>query len=161
MAHLWLDSDVFIQAKNFWYGFDFAPEFWVFIDQKAAEGQIRSSTLVYGELTEDSEDELADWARDRRDSGLFVPPDEEVQTMASIIINWVQEKFEPARSAKFLDGADPWLIAHAGADEGIVVSHETLAGANTKKPKIPNIAQEFGLEVWDTVRMLRELGARL
>ena len=161
MPYLWLDADVLIQAKNLWYGFDFAPSFWEFLDQKVQEGILRSSTMVYGELTEDSEDELAQWAKERRDSGLWVPPTEPVQTMASVIMNWVHENFEPMRSAKFLNGADPWLIAHARIDNGVVISHEAPAGANTKTPKIPNIARTFGLEVWNVVRLLREHNAKL
>lgn len=161
MPHLWLDADVLIQAKNQWYGFDFAPGFWKFLDEKVSDGIIRSSVMVYAELTEDYDDELAEWAKDRKDTPLWVPTDQNVQTTASAIINWVNDNFEPARSAKFLNGADPWLIAHAKVDNGIVVTHEAPAGANTKTPKIPNIAQVFGLEVWNVVRLLRELNAKL
>jgi hypothetical protein len=39
MAYL-LDANVFIQAKNSYYGFDICPAFWEWIDQKSAEGVI-------------------------------------------------------------------------------------------------------------------------
>ena len=34
MSYL-LDSDVFIQAKNLHYGFDFCPAFWDWIDEQS------------------------------------------------------------------------------------------------------------------------------
>ena len=37
-----LDSDVFIQAKNLHYGFDFCPAFWEWLVQKHASGVIFS-----------------------------------------------------------------------------------------------------------------------
>lgn len=50
MPEFWLDSDTFIRAKNEAYGFDIAPGFWTFLEQKATEGIIASSSLVYHEL---------------------------------------------------------------------------------------------------------------
>lgn len=41
MAYL-LDSDVFIQAKNLHYGFDFCPAFWAWIDERHAAGTVFS-----------------------------------------------------------------------------------------------------------------------
>lgn len=161
MPYLWVDADVLIQAKNRWYGFDFAPGFWQFLDQLVANGVLRSSSEIYRELTADSEDELSDWAKARQNSPLWVEPDEAVQAMAAEVINWVNDNFDPVRSAKFLNGADPWLIAHARIDNGIIVSHESPAGPNAKTPKIPNVAKQFDLEVWDVVRMLRTHGAIL
>lgn len=49
MAYL-LDSDVFIQAKNLHYGFDFCPAFWDWIDQQAAAGEVLSIEKVKDEL---------------------------------------------------------------------------------------------------------------
>ncbi len=45
MAYL-LDSDVFMQAKNLHYGFDFCPAFWDWIDTGAASGSVLSVDKV-------------------------------------------------------------------------------------------------------------------
>ena len=41
MAYL-LDANVFIQAKNLHYGFDFCPAFWDWIDRENAAGKVYS-----------------------------------------------------------------------------------------------------------------------
>ena len=45
-----LDTNVFIQAKNFYYGFDIVPAFWDWLDEKQENGQIASIKPVYDEL---------------------------------------------------------------------------------------------------------------
>jgi hypothetical protein len=70
----WLDSNVFITSKNQAYAFDIAPGFWKLIDEQAEANKLATSTLVYDELLE-TDDDLATWARARRNSGLFVAPD--------------------------------------------------------------------------------------
>lgn len=64
MSYL-LDTNVFIQAKNLHYGFDFCPAFWDWLDQKHATGDVRSISLVGDELMNGT-DALADWAKARK-----------------------------------------------------------------------------------------------
>jgi hypothetical protein len=73
MAYL-LDSNVFIQAKNLHYGFDFCPAFWDWIDQQNGNGTVYSVEKVGTELASGA-DKLADWASDRS-TALFLVPDE-------------------------------------------------------------------------------------
>ncbi len=49
MAYL-LDANVFIQAKNLQYGFDFCPGFWDWLEQTHAGGGLRSIRQVGDEL---------------------------------------------------------------------------------------------------------------
>ncbi len=158
MPEFWLDTNSFISAKNGPYGFDIAPQFWNFLDQKATEGVIASSRLVYDELHNGAEDELRKWAEARKESGLFIEPDEDVQAAFQEIANYVKENYPHHQAAEFLDGADPWLIAHAKAHGGRVVTFESLVSADSKKPKIPNICAALDLEppvkLWDALRDL-------
>ena len=62
MAYL-LDSDVFIQAKNLHYGFDFCPGFWDWIDRANTAGTVISIENVRIELLAGNDD-LATWASD-------------------------------------------------------------------------------------------------
>jgi Domain of unknown function (DUF4411) len=41
-----LDANVFIQAKNLQYGFDFCPAFWDWLDEQAAADQVGSIEKV-------------------------------------------------------------------------------------------------------------------
>ncbi|HJX13119.1 MAG TPA: DUF4411 family protein, partial [Dehalococcoidales bacterium] len=57
----------------------------------------------------------------------------------------------------FLKGADPWVIAYAKAHGGIVVTFETPAPF-AQKPKIPDIADLFGVKhknLWDVLDELK------
>jgi hypothetical protein len=71
MAYL-LDTDVFIQAKNLHYGFDFCPAFWAWIDAAHADGTVFSIEKVGDELKAGGDD-LATWATQR--PALFLKPD--------------------------------------------------------------------------------------
>ena len=155
---MWLDTDTFITAKDGPYAFDILPGFWRFLDQKASDGAISSSTEVYDELVRGSDD-LAIWARQRRNTDLFIAPSWAVQSALSVIANHVSAQYEPTYATAFLSGADPWVIAHAMVDSGKVVTFEKAVPTSSKKVKIPNVCQYYGIESLDLYEMLRRLGA--
>ena len=161
MPDYWVDSNVFIEAKNGPYGFDIVPGFWDFLDEMSDVGTVASSSVVYGELVLDSEDELADWAKRRRGPPLFMDPDEDVQRAYRTIADHVLESYEGNQADIFLRKADPWLIAHAIASEGKVATQETRVDPRSKKIKIPNICDAFGIETVNMYQMMRELGASI
>jgi hypothetical protein len=72
-----LDANVFIQAKNLHYGFDFCPAFSDWLDSQAASAAVMSIEKVGDELKAGA-DELATWASARPQ--LFMPPDSPVMT---------------------------------------------------------------------------------
>lgn len=160
MPEYWIDSDVFIQAKNGLYGFDVAPEFWADLDRMNSMGIVASSTVVRNELM-DGNDELAKWAKERGATAMFVEPDEDTQTVFQRVAQYVHDTYPEYHAAKFLDVADPWLIAHAMAGGGKVVTQETRAIANSTKAKIPDVCDFFGVETMDMYQMLRELGVSI
>lgn len=161
MPEFWLDSNTFIEANKGPYGFDIAPGFWLLIEQKAEESVVSSSSLVFDELVNDFEDDLADWAKTRKDSNLFADPDELVQESFRLIAEYVNANYEQNQAFVFLGGADPWLIAHALAYGGQVVTQEVKVSASSKKVKIPNVAEVFGVGCLNTYQMIRQLGASL
>lgn len=67
MAYL-LDANVFIQAKNLHYGFDFCPAFWDWLDAANGTHSVGSIEKVGDELLAGA-DELAQWAQPARESG--------------------------------------------------------------------------------------------
>lgn len=57
-----LDANVFIQAKNLHYGFEFCPAFWDWLVQENSAGRVFSIERV-GDEIQAVDDELAEWAR--------------------------------------------------------------------------------------------------
>jgi len=155
----WLDTDCFIRPKNEGYGFDLAPGFWTFLEQKGKEGVIASSARVYEELRE-GKDELATWADSRNASGFFVVPDDRVQATFQRVADNVMENYEERRALEFLAKADGWLIAHAIVQGGQVVTLEKRQPLS-HKPKIPDVCDAFRVKPLDLWEALRKLGLRL
>ena len=159
MSSYCLDSDVFIQAKNGPYGMDIVPSFWTLLDDRAQSGEICCSLLVHDELVAGN-DELALWARQRRNTAIFLAPTLQIQTTFSAIAQYVQQSYLAHQASSFLSGADPWVIAQAKELGQIVVTHENLVNSSSTKPKIPNVCREFGVAWVNTYQMLRDFGAR-
>lgn len=159
MTDYWLDADVFITPKNGYYSFDIAPGFWRLLEQAAARG-IASPTAVYDELIKGT-DPLADWVKARKDSGLFLPPDAAVQASMTEIANYVNATYRRSLVTEFLGKADSWLIAHAKAKGGKVVTFENRLHHGTTKLKIPSICDHFHVTSINLFAMMRTLGAEL
>ena len=73
----------------------------------------------------------------------------------------VSGRYERNQAGLFLAKADPWLTAHAIAGGGKVVTQETRVGDNSRRVKIPNVCDFFGVESLNVYEMLRELGATI
>lgn len=158
MADYWLDSNIFIEGKKDPYGFDIAPRFWTLLDELIENVQISCPRQVYDELM-DAQDDLKGWAQNRRASGLFLDPDQRVQEAVRDIAQYVVERYPDNQARRrFLDRADPWVIAHAIAHGGAVVTFESRAPANSQQVKIPNVCHRFDVRCITTYQMIRELG---
>lgn len=157
MAYL-LDSNVFIQAKNLQYGFDFCPAFWDWLIREHGQGKVFSIEKVGDELIAGG-DELADWA-DGRSNGFFLPPDQLVLPALSEVSVWVNgQGYEAAGVNTFLQVADYYLVAHAKAHDMTVVTHE-IPSESVRKVKIPNVCIGLGIKFMTPYEMLRVEKAR-
>jgi len=157
MAYL-LDANVFIQAKNLHYGFNFCPAFWDWLDVGNAAGKVFSIEKVGDEL-EAGADELADWVA-ARGAGFFLPADAALLTTLGRVSAWVtQQRYEPAAVHTFLQEADYYLIAHALAHGYTVVTHE-IPSDSLRKVKIPNVCIGLGIRCVSPFEMLRAERAR-
>jgi len=157
MAYL-LDANVFIQAKNLHYGFDFCPAFWDWIDAANQSGSVFSIERVGDELLGGA-DELADWAKQRMEQ-LFLKPDPAMVPSLQTASHWANiGGYEPAAVTTFFQVADYYLVAHAHAHRHVVVTHEVVAHS-TKKIKIPNACIGLGVKCMTPFEMLRAERAR-
>ena len=121
-----LDANVFIQAKNLHYGFDFCPAFWDWLVQSNAASQVFSIERV-GDEIEAGGDELSDWAA-QCGTGFFLRPDEAIVAALGRVSTWAtREIYEPAAVNTFLQVADSYLVAHALAHGHTVVTHERVS----------------------------------
>jgi Domain of unknown function (DUF4411) len=153
-----LDSNVFIQAKNFYYGFDFAPAFWDWIDREHANGNVFSVERVRDELIA-GDDELADWAKDRG-KDFFLPPDNDVLPSLSTLATWARSgRYEAGAANQFLDSADYYLVAHAHAHGFEVVTHERPSDS-IKKIKIPDACIAHDVKTANLYGLIRTTKAR-
>lgn len=153
-----LDANVFIQAKNLQYGFDFCPAFWDWLTRENQAGHVFSIERVGDELRA-GEDELAAWARMRGDS-FFLPPVANLSSSLRVVSEWTtRQGFEQSAISTFLQVADFFLTAQAHADQHVVVTHEVWADS-TKRVKIPNVCLGLDIKYVNPYQMLRSAGAR-
>jgi hypothetical protein len=152
MAFL-LDANVFIQAKNLHYGFDFCPAFWSWLEASNAAGRTFSIEKVGGELQAGT-DELSAWAL-ARGAVFFLPADNAVLPALTQVSVWASaQQYEPVAVATFFQVADYWLVSHALAHGHTVVTHE-VAAPSAKKIKIPNACVGLGIPCITPFEMLR------
>ena len=157
-----LDANVFIEASRRYYGFDIVPPFWKWLDSKQSNGEIASILPIYDELAEGN-DELTDWVKDRKGSGWWLEvSDRATQEAYSEVIAWVMaQNFTQAAKDKFLDEADPWLIAKAKVLGISIVTHEGFDPNRMNKVTIPVVCEFFGIACLDTFQLIRSFGDSL
>ncbi len=157
MAYL-LDANVFIQAKNLHYGFDFCPAFWDWLTAGNDAGHVLSIEKVGDELDAIA-DELAAWAQ-QRGPKFFIKPDNALMRALPIVSGWATgQSYEPSAVNTFLQVADYYLVAQAFAHGHTVVTHE-IAGTSRKKIKIPDACIGLGVKCVTPYEMLRAERAR-
>lgn len=157
MAYL-LDANIFIQAKNLHYGFDFCPAFWDCLIAENSTGKVYSIEKVGKELIA-GDDELATWATDRSKE-FFLPINSEMIKSLTAVSNWVSgQGYEPAAQNTFFQVADYYLVAHALMGGFTVVTHERPSGS-AKRIKIPDVCIGMDVQIVNPYEMLRNERAR-
>ncbi len=157
MAFL-LDTNILIEAKNRYYGFDICPGFWAWLSAEEAGGRVLSIAAVRDEIV-GREDDLSEWARARTPRFFQAPDASTLAPMATLAV-WVREqRYRAAAINEFLGSADYYLIAFAMAHGHTVVSHERPSDA-VAKVKIPEPCIAHGVEIINPFTMLRRSGCR-
>lgn len=156
MTSYLLDSNFFIQSKNFSYRFEFCQAFWDLIIKLHNKGLVYSINKVKNELL-NGNDSLSIWVSQLPDS-FWLDEFDYIDEYKSVI-NWAETKIiNPTNSQGFTktakevfadeDRADAWLIACAsGLSNTTIVTQETFVDPKTYKTiKIPNAAQDFKIK---------------
>lgn len=109
MAYL-LDTNVFIQAKNLHYGFDFCPVFWEWLIAQNNAQRVFSIEQVAGEIASGA-DELATWVSGRA-PGFFLSADAKTLPALANLSAWAtSQSFKQSAVSTFLQVADYYLVA--------------------------------------------------
>src|SRR5262249_32976475 len=151
-----------IEAHRRTYPINMATSFWAWLAGQVQHGNIVAPRRVYQEIAdvENHKDELAQWVKTRRDKGLCIPPSRAVQKRVAEIEAKVFEAYTHPEAWEFSKGADPWLIAHALEDEGVVVTMESDLRPEAKKVRIPDVCEMFEVKCVDMLEMMRLLKAK-
>lgn len=152
MAYL-LDANIFIQAKNLHYGFDFCPAFWDWLIAGNQSKRVFSIEKVGDEIVAGA-DELSVWASEQG-AGFFLKPDPLLIPALGTVSSWAtSQRYDLAAVSTFLQVADYYLVAHALAHGDAIVTHEIPADSK-KKIKIPNVCIGLGIKCMSPYEMLR------
>jgi hypothetical protein len=153
-----LDANIFIQAKNLYYGLDFCPAFWDWLTSCNAAGTVFSIEKVGDELRAGG-DELSVWATQRGPS-FFLKPEPAILPALAQVSAWATgRQYEQSAVHTFLQVADYYLVAHALAHGLTVVTHE-IPSNSKRKVKIPDACIGLGIRCVTPFEMLRQEHAR-
>ncbi|MCE7935410.1 MAG: DUF4411 family protein [Chlorobi bacterium CHB2] len=153
-----LDTNLFIQAKNEYYGFDICPGFWTWLEQMNRKKQIFSIKQVYEELVGYGDD-LSLWTK-KQGAKFFLDQNSQILEQHRVVAETVQSGRYPEPAMRiFMSGADPMLIAHALANSksNIIVTHESRKKGNIR---IPRLCDELNIKCISTFQMLRQEGVQ-
>ena len=154
-----IDANVFVEAKNRYYGFDIAPGFWDWLESAQTDGLIATVKRVRDEI-EDGNDDLASWAKALPSTFAIDVEDADIAHLANLS-QWANSSgFTPAAVSEFLSSADYFLVAQARGQECTVVTQEVWSNGHTKV-KIPNACHAISVECISTFELLRREGVRL
>ncbi len=148
-----LDANILINMKHH-YPREFFESLWTAMENVAVSGEVCICEVAHRELAR-GDDDLHPWAKGL-DGFVCKTTDDELITVAEIAGDhpgWVQGQKN--------DG-DPFVIAHAKHTLRVVVTEENRKGPGTidKNQKIPNIADEHGVECMKFFEFMRAQGWR-
>ncbi len=106
-----LDANVFIEAKNKYYGFNLCPGYWTALVAKHKNGNVFSIDKVLDELSDEG-DALSHWASDTVPNTFFKKSqDQAVIDAFQDMVAWVNSEiqFTSAAKAEFASVADGWV----------------------------------------------------
>ncbi len=130
---------------------DVFPPVWEKIEELITQGHLRATEEVLYELKK-QDDEVYRWARAR--PGFIVAIDEAIQLEVRDILRHHPKLIDERKNRS---GADPFVIALAAVNKGIVVCNE-LPSRAANRPHIPDVCATRGIKWIDFLALLRQEG---
>lgn len=167
-----IDANILIDSHRQFYHFDIAPSFWNQLGEKIIADKIILIENVTEEIlvseVEEEKDDIQLWLEGILEAVEIRATDtQEVINTYADIMNMIQqnERYESSALAQWADIkiADPWIIAFAKVHKATIVTRETKiqGGQQLKKLKIPNVAEDYGVECIDLFEMMKRLEIKL
>lgn len=163
MSKYLLDANVLITAYRFNYPMDVVPTFWEKLLEKGKEGTFALIDFIIEEVYV-KEDLLKEWVKNNLDYiEILESNDPNVINSYQLLMEYVNNNNHYKQSAKdeYASSADSWLLAHAHANNYIIVTQETYDPNIKIRVKIPNICHKFGISYITTIDFLRETGIKI
>lgn len=146
-----LDTNILIGLVRF-YPSDIFPAMWRNIESAVAAGEACICEAILREVKRGGDD-LYTWAKSLEGfvCGVTEAELDVVAEIAAAHPEWVRGQ---------VNEADPFVVAHAKAEQSTIVTEETRKGPNTldKNQKIPNVAAEHGVNAIRFFDYMREQG---
>ncbi|KTB99497.1 hypothetical protein AO387_21375 [Pseudomonas syringae ICMP 11168] len=157
-----IDSNIFLQAKNLHYRFEFCSHFWSWVKQAHGDGMLCSIQKVKNELIKGKDDDPVKlWMAELPDT-FFIPDDTDARVILKYreVMQWTAESthFKDAAKKEFArsDIADAFLIAVAMAYGYEIITHELSNPDRKNKIQIPDAARAFGVKTHFVYDVLSE-----
>lgn len=146
-----IDANVFIQAKNLYYRFDFCEEFWTWLQKAHDAGLVFSIKKVRKELVRgDKTDPARRWAESLPD-GFFLDDETDGLVMQEYgkIMQWANSSKHYTKEAKAefsrITVADPFLVAVAKQHGYEIATQEKTNPEARRKIYLPDAAKAHGV----------------
>ncbi len=151
-----LDTNVFIDAKNWYYPFDRVPQFWDWILDRARSSEIKIPFEIMQEIEAGStQDDLSKWAKANKSTLLL----NEQATNAHLNTIKSQGYGTNLSSADLTTiGKDPFLMAYAMVDTSkrcVVTTEASKPSRKGINRHIPDVCNQFGISCINTFQLIR------
>ena len=164
-----IDSNSFITPYNNYYAFDLTPSYWSKLAPILTSSDVAVLDLVRNEIIAGN-DSLTNWFNQQTGVNVENHSDRLITAKYGEVINYLSNSplynNDALRKWSISTVADPWLIATASAKNYTIITFETHAGTidpnhPSSKPKIPDVARQFGVKCESLFYFMRQKGIAL
>ena len=153
-----LDANVLIDANRDYYPLERVPEFWDWLQHRAAAGELKVPLEIYDEITAGSGD-LVDWLKQRKiKRDLVFNEDPDPELVDRVVTTGYAPDLTDLEVNKV--GRDPFLIAYALAkrDERWVITNEASKPTKQRANRhIPDVCKTLHVSCENTFYLIRML----
>ena len=143
-----IDASVIIDAAKLYpMSIEMFNGLWQKFEELFEDGRLISSIEIYDEVKdEDAQKWISKYKK------CFLPLSEEVQKETTRILKENPKMINIEKGRKSSSNGDPFLIATAIVNNGVIVTNEKKA-----ENKIPNVAQKYGIESINLTDFIKEI----
>ncbi|MEL7658453.1 MAG: DUF4411 family protein [Bacillota bacterium] len=159
-----LDANIFLTPFQYYYPFDIAKPFWLFLEDSMESGTLVIAKKVYDEVTK-VPDELSEWMKRLSINCVDHRPIDVLNNYRAVL-NHIQTDtkcytIKALTVWSDIKVADPWLLAIAMTYGYTIVTLEipnnSLGSTPSNKVKIPDVCEYFHVPCINLFEMLRRL----